>query len=305
MDAFAATRLAVGAGFLVVAAVSDVRTRRVRDPLWIALGTIGLIVLAAELFGKGASWPAWSLLASGAVLFYTVFLGRPLFEEDGFHPRSVRLFLFFIAGLLFLLALSMAGSARSSPSIPELASMPAMIVIYQGFYRLRLLHGGADAKGLIALSLLVPTHPEASPFPLLAVDPIVASVLRTLFPFSLVVWLDAALVSLAVPIALFAYNAARGDFAIPQAFLGYRAPVDAFPAHAWLMEKITERGDHVLVLFPKRGLDPAADLARLRAAGIDRVWVTPQTPFLVALLAGFLLAFFAGNLLVGVLGLGR
>ncbi|HYS70937.1 MAG TPA: A24 family peptidase C-terminal domain-containing protein, partial [Thermoplasmata archaeon] len=59
----------------------------------------------------------------------------------------------------------------------------------------------------------------------------------------------------------------------------------------------------VLVLFPKRRADPAGQVARLRARGIKRVWVTPQIPFMVPLLVGFGLAFVMGNLLVGLLGL--
>jgi preflagellin peptidase FlaK len=71
------------------------------------------------------------------------------------------------------------------------------------------------------------------------------------------------------------------------------------------MEKIREDGEHVLVLYPKRGPPLTEDLARLRAAGVDRVWVTPQTPFMVPLFGGFILAFVVGNLLIGILGLGR
>lgn len=305
MDAFAAARLAAGTASLVVAAASDLWTRRVRDPLWIGLGTLGLIVLAEELFVESALWPAWSFAGSAALLFYAVFFGRPLVEEDGLHARPVRIALFLAAGVLWIAPLGLAGPFPATGTTAELASTPVMIVVYQGLYRLRVLHGGADAKGLMAITLLVPTYPNAVPFPLLAPDPRLDSVLRLAFPFSLVVWVDAAIVSLAVPLALFVFNAVRGDLALPQAFLGYRARLDSFPAHAWLMEKITTRGEHVLVLFPKRGGSPADDIAQLRAAGVNRAWVTPQTPFMVPLLVGFLLAFFAGNLLVAVLGLAR
>lgn len=305
VDAFAATRLVVGAGFLVVAAASDLRTRRVRDVLWIALGTLGLVLLAAELVVRSAPWPTWSLCGAAAILFYAVFLGKPLFDVDGFHARPGRIVLLLAAAALLFGSLGATGTGGSSPPVPELATMPIMVVVYQGFYRLRLLHGGADAKGLIALTLLVPSYPDAVPFPLLPIDPRLDSVLRLAFPFSLAVWVDAAIVSLAVPVALLVFNAARGDFTLPQALLGYRARINPFPAHAWLMEKITDRGEHVLVLFPKRGVDPAEDIARLRAAGIERTWVTPQTPFMVPLVVGFLLAFFAGNLLIGILGVAR
>src|SRR6266480_4520897 len=134
-------------------------------------------------------------------------------------------------------------------------------------------------------------------------DPRVETFWRVTFPFSLVVWVDAAILFLAVPLGLLLLNAARGDRAFPQALLGYRARLDPFPPHAWLMEKISASGDHVLVLFPKRGGNPAQDLERLRAAGIDRAWVTPQIPFMVPLCGGFLLAFFVGNVLLGFLRL--
>jgi preflagellin peptidase FlaK len=168
----------------------------------------------------------------------------------------------------------------------------------------RILHGGADAKGLIALTLLVPTYPDASPFPILAPNPLVQDLLRVAFPFSLVIYVDAAILFLAVPLVLFLRNVIRGDFGV-QAFLGYRVPIDRIPSKAWLMEKINDRGEHILVLFPKRGGDRSEDLDRLRAAGADRVWVTPQVPFMVPLLGGFWLAFIVGNVLLGVLGLGR
>jgi preflagellin peptidase FlaK len=129
--------------------------------------------------------------------------------------------------------------------------------------------------------------------------------LRVAFPFSLVIYVDAAILFLAVPVVLFLRNAIRGDFGLPQAFLGYRVPIDRIPSKAWLMERINNRGEHILVLFPKRGGDRSEDLARLRAAGVDKVWVTPQIPFMVPLLGGFWLAFFVGNVLLGVLGLGR
>src|SRR2546430_15439163 len=72
-------------------------------------------------------------------------------------------------------------------------------------------------------------------------------------------------------------------------FRSYRAPLDPFPKHVRLMERITDRGEHVVVLRPKRDLDPMPEILKLRAAGIRRAWVTPWIPFMVPLLGGFLL----------------
>jgi len=305
VDAFAATRLAIGAGFLLAAAASDVRQRRVRDPLWVLLGSAGIGIAAVELAFRNEGLAAWSLLGSAAILFYAVFYGEPLVDEEGMHLRPLRIGGFLLAAALIAFSIGLVATAPSpvSQGTIELLSIPVMVVLYQLFYRVRLLHGGADAKGLIALTLLVPMYPSADPFPLLTLDPRVQSAVRAAFPFSLVVWVDAAILTLGVPLALLAYNAARGDLRLPQAFLGYRARIDPLPRHVWLMERITDKGDHVLVLFPRRGTDPASDVARLRAAGIERAWVQPQIPFMVPLLAGLLLAFLLGNVLAGIVGL--
>src|SRR5256885_16091711 len=305
MDGFAVTRLVIGVGFLLVAAVADVRTRRVPDPLWIGLGSIGLVVLAVELIQDQIEVDAWALLGSAGLLFFAIFYGDPLSNEDGFHSSPFRLLLPLPTAVLFVYAAVQhsASGASLSQGLLELYSMPAMILVYQLFYRVRILHGGADAKALIALGLLVPTYPDMAPFPLMTLDPRVETFWRVTFPFSLVVWVDAAVLFLAVPLGLLLVNAARGDLALPQALLGDRARLDSFPHHAWLMEKSSDGGDHHLVLVPKRGRHPAQDLKRLRAAGIDRAWVTPQIPFMVPLCGGFLLAFFVGEVLLGFLRL--
>src|SRR5256885_8256978 len=129
----------------------------------------------------------------------------------------------------------------------------------------------------------------------MTIDPRVEAFWLVTFPFSLVMWVDAAVLFLAVPVGLLLWNAAHGDVAFPQALLGYRARLDSFPTHAWLMEKINARGEHVLVLFPKRGGNRTQDLERLRAEGVDRAWATPQVPLMVPLLRGLLLAFFVRN----------
>lgn len=302
MDAFAAIRLAIGGGCLVAAAASDVRTRRVPHAVWIGLGTVGLAILATELLVQGASAERYALLPATAILFYAIFIGEPLLDEQGFHARPARIGLF-AASAALVLGSAVSALGRGGPEAvryAELLTMPGMVVVHQIFHQVGVLHGGADAAALIALTLLVPTYPDASPYPLLQVDPRVGGAMRLLFPFSLVVLADAALLFLLVPLAYFLRNAARGDLAFPQAFFGYVARLDALPRHAWLMEKIDSRGEHVLALFPRRGGDTAAEAERLRASGRDRAWVQPKVPFIVPILGGFVLAFTIGNALLAL-----
>ena len=309
MDAFAIARLVIGAGFLAVAALSDVRTRRVRDPIWVALGTVGLLLLAVEIGTSYWFWNEWLLLASAAILFYAVFYGRPILDEGGIRLRPMRVLCLGLATAAFVAALLLP-NPYATEYLPagavvlpdaELASEPVMVLIYQAFYQVGLLRGGADTKGLIALTLLVPFHPETSPLPLLQPPAAVLSAMRVVFPFSLVVLVDAAVLMLAVPLAYLILNLARGEFEWPVGFLGTKVPIDAVPRHAWVMERVDARGERYAVLFPSRKADESEEIAKLRAVGSTRIWVEPKIPFVLLLFLGFLVAVLVGNLLVGLL----
>lgn len=302
MDAFAIVRLVVGAGFLAVAAASDVRTRRVRDPLWIALGSIGLVTISVELANASAGPEMFGLVGATAILFYAIFYGAPVLDEDGVHLRPFRILILAFAAFLVL------GSAwwvlspgnGDATAFARLLTMPAMVLVYQGFYQVGLLRGGADAKGLIAVTLLVPVYPNSTPFPLLQATPAVTSTMQLFFPFSLIVLMDALILALVIPVGYVLVNLARGERGAPM-WRGTRAPIDRLPRHSWLMERVDPRGERYVVLFPSHEKDEAEELAKLRAVGATRVWVERKVPLLLPIFLGFLLAFFAGNLLVGFL----
>lgn len=302
MDAFAIARLVLGAGFLAVAAASDVRTRRVRDPLWVALGTIGLVLATVELANAGSGPEGYALVAAAAILFYTIFYGAPILDEDGVHLRPARLLLLALAALLVLGSAVWVFSLGNGDATAyvHLLTMPAMVLVYQGFYQVGLLRGGADAKGLIALTLLVPLYPDVSPLPLIQQAPAVQSAMQVVFPFSLVVLVDASILRLVVPLADFVLNVAHRDFGRAM-WRGTRAPIDHLPRHSWLMERVDAKGERYLVLFPSHQRDLSGELEKLRAAGATRVWVERMVPLIVFVFLGFFLAFFVGNVLVGLL----
>jgi len=279
------------------------------------MGTAGLVVLALDVatsYGaltSNAAVGQWLVLASAAILFYAVFYGKPILDEDGVHLRPIRILVLgaaaaaFFAGVLLpdpLKGMFLPCCVRIIPVL-ALASAPVLILVYQGFYQLGLLRGGADAKAMVALAVLVPLYPDASPFPVLGLPANVQGTMQALFPFSLTVLVNAAILFLLVPLAYAVVNAVRRELEFPQAFFGTKAPLDRLPPHVWLMERVDRQGERVAVLFPAHREDESEEIAKLKAAGADRVWVQPKVPFMVPLLAGFLLAFFAGNLMLAFL----
>lgn len=302
MDVYAAARLIVGAGVLLVAAASDVRTRRVPDPLWVALGSVGLGVLVVELLLDNAGLARVALVPATAILFYAVFYGKPILDEDGIRLRPARVALLVAALALIVGSADVAipaGGAEATAYI-ALLTMPVMVLVYQGFYYVGLLRGGADAKGLIALTLLVPLYPAASPLPLLQPSAAVQAAMQVFFPFSLVVLADAAVLMLAVPLGYLVVNLSRGDFGKAMLW-GTREPIDRLPPHTWLMERVDPHGERYVILFPSRTKDHSEEIAKLRAAGATRVWVERKVPLILLLFLGFFLAVFVGNLVLGFL----
>ncbi len=154
--------------------------------------------------------------------------------------------------------------------------------------------GGADAKALIALSVLIPRWPAWAPFPLGGVP-----LLPPLSVFTFAVLSNALLAGLAAPPALLLRNILRGERG-RYMWLGTRVPLQRLdPVRMKLL------GDPTGALGPRFGgreLTPERmDLLRARLPPDARVWVTPKLPFMVPLAAGFGAALLLGNLLVAAL----
>ncbi len=278
-----------------VAAASDLRERRVRDELWtqavrpavgvVLVPTLVLLFdpLVDTMLGRKSSTE-----------------GKGETEEDhGFPVGTAAAYGAAFAVTAFALW-DLRGDSASFAIFVRYLTVPVMMIVFRGMYEVHLLKGGADAKAMITIAAFVPQYPDLPPFPLIALDPRLTDVLRVLFPFSLLVLLDAALLFLAAPVAFLAYNATRGHLEFPMALLGYKVPLDRVPKHAWFMDQVLD-GEHVLVYFPTKKQDRKAILQALREAGLREAWVTPQLPFMVPLAVGFVLAFLAGNPLMGLL----
>ena len=175
------------------------------------------------------------------------------------------------------------------PNIWYLAFIPIMIALMYLFFQMRLLFGGADAKALMALAILVPIQPHIGDFPLWL----------SFLPGSWTIFANATILFLFIPLSLFVYNIAKGNLRFPHSFMGYVISVEqAKQTFVWPMEKIKD-GKRKLVYMPKN-FDIEEELAEFEKHGITDIWVTPKIPFMIPLLAGFLVSFILGDILLQI-----
>jgi preflagellin peptidase FlaK len=178
------------------------------------------------------------------------------------------------------------------PNIWYLVFIPIMIALMYAFFQMRLLFGGADAKALMALAILVPIQPLIGAFPLWP----------SFLPGSWSIFANATILFLFIPISLLIINIGKRNLRFPHCLLGYVISVEkAKQTFVWPMEKIKD-GKRKLVYMPKN-FDVDEELAEFEKLGIKEIWVTPKIPFMIPLLAGFLAAFILGDILLQIVQL--
>lgn len=175
---------------------------------------------------------------------------------------------------------------------PFLLLIPIIAGLAYVFWYFHLIAGGADAKAIMMLAILIPY-----PFEL---DEISSSIpyWPSPLPPTAVTFANSLLVFIAVPFLFFAVNLLRGDLRFPAMLLGYRMDLErAQRSFVWVTERIDENGrSRQLLMSSKQSPEEEeANVARLRAANRTRVWVTPKIPFMVPLLGGFLAAIIVGD----------
>ena len=151
--------------------------------------------------------------------------------------------------------------------------------------------GGADAKALIALSVVFPVYPRIYVLPLLNEG-------LGIFAFSVLA--NSVIVAPVLALIFFLKNVREKNGRFVYRFIGYRVPVDAIPKFHNLLEYVDENGRVVRSL---RGIEPDEEMLRRLAKAkkegkIERVWVTPALPFLVFMTAGFVVSVILGDLMV-------
>jgi len=165
--------------------------------------------------------------------------------------------------------------------------IPIMIGLVYVLFQLRLIFGGADAKALMALAILVPVMPSIAQFPLFS---------NSIMPFSWSIFSNSIILFLFIPLSLLLYNVAKRNVKFPFCVLGYKMSIKkAKEKFVWPLEKIKD-GKRKFAYMPKN-FDIDNELKEFEKLGIREIWVTPKIPFMIPLLAGFICAFIIGDIL--------
>lgn len=237
------------------------------------------------------------------VLYCTPFLLYSCYTD--IHTRKVSNHVWkimLIGGALFVLFDLINGGI---PALIKVAVSGGIIFIF--VYILFQLggFGGADAKSLIVLAIIIPVYPEIEVLGLTL--PHHGVPLIDLFAFS--VFGNAVLLTIVVPLSLFLYNLytlkSREILEKPAyIFVGYKADISRLlNNHIKLIEEYYLSGGEIHTKFRRGGVDINEDivneLEKFSGDGLmdRRVWVTPGLPFMIPITLGFFTAVFFGDLI--------
>jgi len=171
-----------------------------------------------------------------------------------------------------------------------LLSIPLMIGFFYVMFQFRLIFGGADAKALMALSILAPLKPSIEGFPVYGALPF----------FTWTIFANSIILFLIIPLSLLVFNIVKKDIEFPYCILGYKTSIEkAREKFVWPLEKLVD-GKRKFMYMPK-DFDIDVGLAEFEKNYIKTIWVTPKIPFMIPLLAGFICSFILGDILFHVM----
>jgi preflagellin peptidase FlaK len=286
-------RAAVLLGALGIAGYCDLRNREVPDGLWIVMGFLGGALFILGGYGGSALALALDIVAALFVIEHFLPWDRALDERPNVATA--------IEGAIYVGVVALAFYCYvfiPSAVSPEFLVVVVSVLVARGLFELRLLYGGADAKALMAAALVLPiwTQPLLKQYP--------AAITQTMlpnFPFAVTILINGALLTLVVPVGLFIYNMRKHFYSIPEAFMLYEIPTEELPRRfVWLRKPPLDT--RVDVDTTEEDIEMRkAQAKELMSRGINRVWVTPQLPMVLALAVGAVIGILFGNILFWII----
>lgn len=187
-------------------------------------------------------------------------------------------------------------------SMTILSAVVIFIFVYV-LFRLNMF-GGADAKILIIIAIIIPVYPIFSAFglnlPLWGTPPI------PLFTYT--VFSNSVILTIIVPLGMAVYNLMhtpiREIIKHPlYIFIGYKTSISKLKGHIKLIEEFSVKRNSVIFKFRRSGMriddDVLKQLTKAHRKGLieDTVWVTPGLPFMIPITAGFITAVIYGDII--------
>lgn len=287
------------AGLLLFAgSILDIRTRRIHDEIWMLMMLSCMPLLGWEMWLKGASESPLSLLTlllpTGGMMF--MLFGYPEPKEVLKGKRQDLIFTALYVGVVIGSVLGFF-TGDNKLFIPVIISF-VFIILYFILYQVpiggtRIIHGGADAKCLMALASIFPWYIEDIPYSFGEFYDILWDFngFGYIFPIHLSVLFNAAvLTTLILLIVLPIMNLIRGDVALSKMFTHFKMDVDGITGkHVWVILEHTK----------KKKVEPTEQVEiRLKEKGSERVWVSPKIPFILSIFTGFVIQILVGNLMI-------
>ncbi|MCI4353144.1 MAG: hypothetical protein L3K14_07145 [Thermoplasmata archaeon] len=286
-------------GGLGFAAYQDWKLREVADEIWQGMAVLGAVVGFLAFLGNSLALFLWALVS--------LWVWEHLFPWDAVLekyperlPGAIEIGIY-VGVLAVLIACALAFGVGGTGVPVAILAVAVSILLARGLFEVGVLYGGADAKALMVAGLLLPldSMPLWSPS---TITPLLAY-----YPFALTLLIDAALFAVVVPIAIALRNLSVGEFTFPRGFTGYYIPVGELPHRFVWIKDPTFNGTPASEEPEPQTTEEDRELRQRQAdelakQGVNRVWVTPQLPFILWILAGAVAALIAGNLVFDLVG---
>ena len=262
-DLFGATAFIITMAILIYASIRDWKEREVPNTPWIILSIIGLVMFVSySIYLTGFRWEYIMLAAGTAMIIVDLFIDK----ENNF-------IFYLVMAVLFIVPLF---NNLSEEIFRAWASIPLCYIIFVVFFIFTIVRGAADAKCLIALSIMFPLYPFFFGLPLIDIPD---SMISQIFIFPISVLFIAAF--LTIPVILYhAIKNYKDEGLTRRLFLGYRMDISkAENAYVWPIEDIVD-GKLENIKIPEDE-DMGNIYARLKEAGQEKIRVTPMMPFVI------------------------
>ncbi len=234
------------------------------------------------------------------ILFCTPFLLYSCYSDIKTRRVTNKLWLVMLAGSVFFVLYDIL--TKGMPYLMQLFLSAGLIFVLVYILFHLGTFGGADAKSLIVISIILPSYPAFHAF---GFDFPLNRPLIDLFSFGILG--NAVLLTVVVPLGLALYNISRMGLHIDNPlyiFIGYKSRIsDLADKHIKLIQSFEEENGLVKFRFRRGGIDIneeiISDLKALSEKKLikDEVWVTPGLPFMIPITLGFFVALFYGDMI--------